>query len=93
MPTNFPELVIIFIRIILLLLPLLIALTLLVFFWGVTKFIGKSGDTKSHEDGKSLIKWGLVGLFVMLSLFGILRFFYGDIGFSRPFGIPVLPTS
>ncbi|MBX4195396.1 hypothetical protein KW796_00320 [Candidatus Parcubacteria bacterium] len=90
MPRTFAELIEVFLRLIGLLLPLLIALAFLVFVWGIAKFIARSEDSKSHEEGKSLIKWGLVGLFVMLSFMGIIRLFYEDIGFSR-FGLPLLP--
>lgn len=75
------------------LLVLLIALALLVFFKGLVSFIAKSGDAKSHQDGKNLMIWGLVGLFVMVSVFGILQFAYNDFGFGRPFGLPTLPIN
>jgi len=91
MPQDLSDLVQVFISLISLLIPLVIALTLLSFFWGLTKFIAKTDDA-NQEEGKKFIIWGLVGLFVMLSLWGILRFVYGDFGFGRPFGIPVLPT-
>ncbi|MEK7194352.1 MAG: hypothetical protein AAB660_01520 [Patescibacteria group bacterium] len=91
-PSNLSELVVIFLRLIMLALPVLFSLATLIFVWGIVKFIAKSGDTKSHEEGKSLMIWGLISLFVMLSFVGIIRFAYRDIGFSRPFGIPVLPT-
>jgi hypothetical protein len=91
-PRNFTDLVQIFIGLIRLLIPLVVALTLLSFFWGLTKFIGNAGDSKSHEEGKNLMIWGLVGLFVMLSLFGILRFAYRDAGFRGTLGVPLLPT-
>lgn len=81
-----------FVGIIGLLLPLIVALTVLVFLWGLVKFIAKSGDAKGHEEGKSLMIWGLVGLFLMLSLFGVLRLFYTDLGFGSVLGIPLLPT-
>jgi hypothetical protein len=92
MPQNLTELILVFVNLIRLLIPLVIALTLLSFMWGLAKFIGKAGDSKSHEEGKNLMKWGLVGLFVMLSLFGILRFAYDDVGFNGSLGIPLLPT-
>jgi hypothetical protein len=92
-PQNFRELVKIFLDIINPLLVIIVALSLLVFFKGLVGFIAKSGDAKSHEDGKSLMIWGLIGLFVMISVWGILRMIYADFGFSRPFGIPLLPMN
>ena len=67
------------------------AIALFVFFKGLVSFIAKAGDTKSHAEGKSLMIWGIVALFVMVSVFGILRFFYSDLGFNnaRSFGVPI----
>ena len=91
-PNNFSELVSKFVGIINITLPVLVALALLVFFKGLVAFIAKSGDAKSHAEGKNLMVWGLIGLFVMISVFGIVELLYGDFGFSRPFGLPTLPT-
>ncbi len=53
-----------------------IALALLGFFWGLAKFIFRvGGDEKAVDDGKRIMKWGLVALFVMVSVWGIVRFF------------------
>ncbi len=75
--------------------PVLFGLAILVFFKGLVAFIAKSGDAKSHEDGKSLMIWGIIALFVMVSVFGIIRFFYDDFGFGsiRDFGLPTLPRN
>lgn len=79
------------------LLALLVALAILVFFKGLVSFIAKSGDSKSHAEGRSLMVWGLVGLFVMVSVFGILRFFFSDFGFTNPHNsdslLPLLPEN
>ncbi len=94
MPQNFSELVLVFIKIIALILPLLVALSLLVFFWGLFKFIAKADDVKTHTEGKFFMIWGLVGLFLMISFISIINFFYDDIGFNflENFGVPLLPT-
>lgn len=94
-PTDFRSLVSLFITIINSLLVLLVGLSLLVFFKGLVGFIAKAGDAKSHADGRNLMVWGLIGLFVMVSVFGILRFFYSDLGFRNPNNpgslLPLLP--
>jgi hypothetical protein len=74
-------------------LPIMVGLAVLVFFKGLIAFIAKSGDAKTHAEGRSLILWGIIALFVMVSVFGILRFFYSDLGFgdARLFGLPLLP--
>ena len=76
--------------------PVIFGIALLVFIWGLVKFISRvGGDEKAVKEGKSLMIWGLVALFVMASIWGILGFFYDDLGFTqpngRPFGLPLLP--
>ena len=91
-PTNFGELVNIFVNLIRAALPLVMGLAVLVFLWGLVKFVSRvGGDVKAVEEGKKLMIWGLVALFVLISVWGILRFFYSSLGFSRPFGLPLLP--
>ena len=52
-----------------------IAIALLGFFWGLVKFIFRvGGDEKAVDDGKRIMKWGLLALFVMVSVWGIVRF-------------------
>src|SRR3990170_2644040 len=71
---------------------ILVGVALLAFFWGLAKFIFRvGGDEKAVEEGKNLMIWGVIALFVMISIWGIIAFVYRDIGFSRPFGIPFLP--
>ena len=55
--------------------PLLASLALLAFFWGLVKYIYATSDTKGHEDGKELIIWGLVAMFVLFSVWGIINLF------------------
>ncbi|MEX2013428.1 MAG: hypothetical protein WD897_00735 [Parcubacteria group bacterium] len=91
-PTNFKELVGVFVDLIQTTLPVIVGLALLVFIWGLVKFIFRiGGDEKAVEEGKKLMIWGLIALFIMVSFMAILAFVYGDIGFSRPFGLPLLP--
>ena len=54
-----------------LIIPILIALALVVFFWGLVKYIWSSGE--GHEEGKNVMIAGLVSLFIMVSVFGIIR--------------------
>lgn len=49
------------------------AIALLYFFYGVFTFVSNAGDEKGRELGKRSIVWGLVGMFIMVSVFGIVR--------------------
>ncbi|MEK7175868.1 MAG: hypothetical protein AAB695_00645 [Patescibacteria group bacterium] len=67
-------------------------IALLFFFWGLAQFIFKvRGDEKAVDQGKALMKWGLIAFFVMLSVWGIVRFFQGEllpgVDFSPPPGL------
>ena len=56
---------------------------LLAFFWGLAKFIFRSaGDEKAVEEGKRVMIWGVVALFVMVSVWGIVRFVQGELGLT-----------
>ena len=60
---------------------LLIAVALLVFLWGLMKFILRIGGAEGKvEEGKNLMKWGLISLFVMVSVWGIVGFFQRALG-------------
>lgn len=52
---------------------LLMAAAFIYFIWGVVKFIGSKDDSEGVSDGKKHILWGLVGLAIIISVFGIIR--------------------
>ncbi|MDB5254242.1 MAG: hypothetical protein JWL80_308 [Parcubacteria group bacterium] len=49
-------------------------LGLLAFFIGLVKFIFKADDVKSHAEGRNQMVWGLIAIFVMFSVWGLVRF-------------------
>lgn len=52
-----------------------VAIALLTFFFGLVKFIFRiGGDEKAVEEGKRIMIWGLIALFVMISVWGIIGF-------------------
>ena len=53
------------------LIPITIALALLVFFWGVARFILNAADSAEHENGRRLMIWGIIALFVIVTLWGL----------------------
>lgn len=90
-PTNFRELIDLIVGLIELTLPVLVGLALLAFLWGLVKFIYRvGGDEKAVTDGKNLMLWGLIALFILVSLMGIIAFFQSDLGLTGPG--PYLPT-
>jgi len=59
---------------------LLLAIATLVFLWGLLEFILGSASPEKRQKGLKHIGWGIVGLFIMISAWGILTFIESSIG-------------
>ncbi len=68
--------------------PIIFGLALMFFIWGVATFILNAGDSKLREEGKQRMIWGIVGMFVIMSIFGIVAFINTALGIPArcPFG-------
>lgn len=55
-------------------LPIVIGLILLAFFWGLAKFVFAAGNEEAKSEGKKLMIWGVIALFVAVSVWGLVRF-------------------
>lgn len=69
--------------------PLIFALAVVIFFWGVVKFI-KESDSKEKEKGRTFMIWGIVALFVMVSVWGLVNVLNMTFGVRNV--IPQLPA-
>jgi ribose/xylose/arabinose/galactoside ABC-type transport system permease subunit len=67
------------------LLPFIVALTVLVFLWGIFKYVLAGGDPDKRSEAKGYIIWGIIGLAVMISVSGLVNFL------SRTFGLDNSP--
>lgn len=54
---------------------LAVGIAILYFLYGVFKFVVDMNDPEKKNFGKSHLLWGLIGLFIILSLGGIIKFF------------------
>jgi uncharacterized membrane protein YidH (DUF202 family) len=52
---------------------LLFALALVYFVFGVVKYIWNPDNEEERTNGRTAMIWGIAGMFVMVSVFGILR--------------------
>ena len=66
----------------------LFAVAFLVFVWGIFRFIYNSGDDTEQEEGKKAMMWGIIGMFVMVSVGGIIRLVLDTFNISPPAGLP-----
>lgn len=63
------------------LVPIAFALCLLYFFWGVAKYIRSgAGSEKAVEDGRRIMIWGIIGLFLASAIWGIIFFIRDELG-------------
>ena len=62
------------------LITLAFAVALLVFFWGIFQFINSETADAKRDEGKRKILYGLIGMFVMFSAFGIIRLILNTFG-------------
>ena len=61
---------------------LIIAVALMIFIWGVIEFIAGAANDEKRVKGKQHMVWGIIGLFIMVSVFGIMQIlvnFWADI--------------
>ena len=72
-PRTFPDFVYLLVSLIDTAVAVVVGLAVLGFFWGVTKYMFSAEDTTKLEEGKKVMVWGLIALFVMVSVWGILR--------------------
>jgi hypothetical protein len=64
-------------------LPIVVGLALLTFFWGLVKFIFAQSNEEAKTDAKRIMIWGLVALFVMVSVWGLVRFIGTALGIDQ----------
>lgn len=65
---------------------LAIALSIVVFFYGIVIYIAQSGDEGKRKEGVQYIFYGIIGIFVMVSVWAIVGLLTGTFGISV--GIP-----
>ena len=85
---NLINLLVLALQVVNLVIPLLIAIALIVFFWGLIKYISGAGGEKS-DSGKRIMIAGIVALFIMVSIWGIIRLIGNTVGIQQ--GAVVVP--
>ena len=64
--------------------PVLFAIAFIVFLWGAfSTFILGANSGEAKENGKNLMLWGLIGFFVMVSVWGLVNILTGSVSFGN----------
>jgi succinate dehydrogenase/fumarate reductase cytochrome b subunit len=73
------------------LIPLLFGVAVVIFFWGLVKFVWNSGSEDAKAEGKRLMIWGIIALVVMVSIYGIIAILQTTFGIQGG-QMPTFPT-
>ena len=63
---------------------LLFALALAFFVWGMAMFVLNADNPDKRKEGQQAIIWGVIGLFIMTAVIGILAVVTNTFGVSLP---------
>lgn len=64
---------------------LMFVVALLVFFWGLAEFIYKTGNGEGDlEKGKNNMIYGILGMCIMVAVYGIIRVILATFGLDAP---------
>ena len=70
--------------------PLLVTLAMVAFIWGVIQYYLNPGNEEKRKKGKDFIIGGLIALFVIIAMWGLVNILTTTFGFT--FGMPRLPA-
>lgn len=75
------------------LIPLFMIIATVVFLWGVIRYITAAGDEEKVKEARNFIIYGLIGLFVMVSVWGLVGVLVSTfgVGGSSGVGTPTIP--
>lgn len=71
--------------------PILSTIAFIVFFWGLSKFILNSGSKEGIEKGKDYMLWGILALFILLTVRVIIGLIATDLDIGNSDKLPYLP--
>lgn len=62
---------------------LLFALAFVYFIYGIIKFLSLEPGDKAREEARSAMLWGIIGMVIMFSVYGIIHFVLGTFGIQE----------
>ncbi|MFA4890526.1 MAG: pilin [Candidatus Paceibacterota bacterium] len=69
--------------------PLLIAVAVVLFLFGVVKFITSAGDEEKRKEARSFMLYGIIGIFVMVSVWGLVGILSDTLGLGTSSNVRV----
>lgn len=76
-----------------LIVPTLLALAVVVFVWGAVVFMAKADNEQARTEGKRRMVWGVVAIFVLVSVWGFVAILQNVLGVWDSDLAPTKPTA
>lgn len=70
------------------LVPFLIAVAVVIFLVGVVKYVTAGADETKRAEGRNVMIYGIIGLFVMISIWGLVTILNDTFGLNVNVNIP-----
>lgn len=67
-------------------------LAILVFGWGVVKYITSANSPDKEKEARQFLWWGVIGIFVLASVFGLVRFIGTSLNVDQNGGAVNVPS-
>ena len=64
------------------LIPFFLAIAVVVFIYGVIMYVLKAGDPEGRKNAQGYIIYGIIGIVVILSIYGIVALIQGTLGIN-----------
>ena len=64
------------------LVPILGTLALIFFIWGIVQYVINADNEEARAEGKKVIIWGIIGLFSMVGVWGLVNLLISTLGFN-----------
>src|SRR3989338_4677306 len=81
--TDIPTLVTAINGVINLVFPVLVGIAVIVIIWGIFQMILNAGDEEARKAGRTKLLWGIIGVFLMLSVWGLINILVGSVTFDN----------
>lgn len=61
-------------------------IAILVFAWGIVKYLTAAGDPTKVKEARGFLWWGILGVFVLAAMFGLVQFVGTSLGINTTGG-------
>ena len=71
--------------------PFIIGLGVFVIIWGIITYVLHAGEEEKRTEARMYVVWGIIGVFMMLSIWGFVNILYKSFGLDNEFNSANIP--